>query len=86
MPPVENYYPDNQMYNQPYNQMPNQMYNKPMDTMYNQQPVQPAQIVRAPEPEKPKAPIPDEYVELKEKLDELQVKCLEKATIKNPVS
>lgn len=52
-------------------------FNKPMEP----QPVMPARIA---EPEKPKAPIPEQHVHLKTILDELKNQCYESA--KSPVS
>ncbi|XP_058800032.1 protein transport protein Sec31A isoform X2 [Phymastichus coffea] len=52
-------------------------YNRPAEP-----PVQLAQIVRAPEPEKPKAPIPEEHRQLQTIFNELKDQCFEKA--KNP--
>lgn len=49
-----------------------------------QQTVQPqVQQARIVEPEKPKAPIPDEHLHLKTVFDELKLQCHESA--KNPV-
>lgn len=48
------------------------------------EPVQPAAMARAPEPEKPKPPIPEQHVHLKTVFDELKNQCFENA--KNPVS
>ncbi|CAK9812673.1 Protein transport protein Sec31A [Anthophora quadrimaculata] len=77
----DKFYPDTQSsYNtQQYNpSMPNMggQFAKPME------PLQPAAIVRTPEPEKPKAPIPEQHVHLKTVFDELRNQCFENA--KNP--
>ncbi|CAB0038171.1 unnamed protein product [Trichogramma brassicae] len=45
-------------------------------------PIQPAQIVRVPEPEKPKAPIPEEHKKLQSTFNELKDRCFEVA--RNP--
>jgi len=52
--------------------------NKPVESL---QSVMPAQIA---EPEKPKAPIPEQHIHLKTILDELKNQCYENA--KNPVN
>lgn len=65
---------------QQYNQnLPNMgaQFAKPME------PLQPATAVRAPEPEQPKAPIPEQHMHLKTVFDELKNQCFENA--KNPV-
>ena len=65
------------MYNQNYQNIPAAaipQYNRPTEP-----PVQPAQIVRAPEPEKPKAPIPEEHKQLQVIFNELKDRCYEKA-------
>lgn len=48
------------------------------------EPLQPVMPARVAEPEKPKAPIPEQHVHLKTILDELKNQCYENA--KNPVS
>lgn len=42
-------------------------------------PVQPAQVVRAPEPEKSKPPIPEEHKQLQIIFNELKDRCFENA-------
>ena len=56
-------------------------YNKPFEPQQQHQP--PVQQARIAEPEKPKAPIPEQHVHLKTVLDELRHQCYE--TAKNPV-
>lgn len=59
--------------------MPNNaLLNKPIE------PSQPAMPARMVEPEKPKAPIPEQHAHLKTILDELKTQCYENA--KHPVS
>ncbi|XP_031840951.2 COPII coat complex component secretory 31 isoform X1 [Nomia melanderi] len=77
----EKFYPDVQA---PYNP---QQYNQNIPNMNAQfakpvEPLQPATIARAPEPEKPKAPIPEQHMHLKTVFDELKNQCYENA--KNP--
>lgn len=48
------------------------------------EPLQPAALGVAVEPEKPKAPIPEQHIHLKTVFDELKNQCYENA--KNPVS
>ncbi|XP_076755413.1 COPII coat complex component secretory 31 isoform X1 [Xylocopa sonorina] len=79
--PQEQFYPDTQV---PYNP---QQYNQNIPSMGAQfakpmEPLQPAAVVRAPEPEKPKPPIPEQHVHLKTVFDELKSQCFESA--KNP--
>lgn len=79
--------PFNQQYNQNVmNPANHYMQNvEPRQQMQPMQPMQPAQTIppaRIAEPEKPKAPIPEEHLHLKTVLDELQSHCLENA--KNP--
>lgn len=52
--------------------------NKPVESL------QPAMPARVAEPEKPKAPIPEQHMHLKTILDELKNQCYENA--KNPVN
>lgn len=86
-------YQDSQV---PYNQfgqqqsIPQQVpqFNRPGESMQHQhqaahQIAHPVQTQRIPEPEKPKAPIPEEHIHLKTVLDELKAQCYE--TAKNPV-
>ena len=92
----EGFFQNSQMpYNQQYNQNvanPGAPYNRniephqsiqPIQPMQPMQPAQPPPSARIPEPEKPKAPIPEEHLHLKTVLDELQAHCYENA--KNPV-
>nr|XP_033322132.1 protein transport protein Sec31A [Megalopta genalis]XP_033322133.1 protein transport protein Sec31A [Megalopta genalis]XP_033322134.1 protein transport protein Sec31A [Megalopta genalis] len=79
--PQEKFYPDVQA---PYNP---QQYNQNVSNMNAQfarqvEPLQPAAVVKAPEPEKSKAPIPEQHVHLKTVFDELKNQCYENA--KNP--
>ncbi|XP_076291003.1 COPII coat complex component secretory 31 [Lasioglossum baleicum] len=79
--PQEKFYPDVQA---PYNP---QQYNQNVPNMNAQyarpvEPLQPATIAKALEPEKPKAPIPEQHVHLKTVFDELKNQCYENA--KNP--
>ncbi|XP_017767013.1 PREDICTED: protein transport protein Sec31A isoform X1 [Eufriesea mexicana] len=79
--PQEKFYPDSQVpYNpQQYNQnIPNMstQFSKPMEHP------QSAPNIRAPEPEKPKPPIPEQHLHLKTVFDELKNQCFENA--KNP--
>ncbi|KAJ8680760.1 hypothetical protein QAD02_016547 [Eretmocerus hayati] len=73
-------YPNSQpMYNQYNHNIPGQQvqqFNRPAE---NLPPIQPAQIVRAPEPEKPKAPIPEEHKQLQSIFNELKGQCFENA-------
>lgn len=93
----QGFYQEPQMqYNQQYNQnvlnpanqyMQNVEPHQQMQQIQQMQPMQPVQTVppaRIVEPEKPKAPIPEEHIHLKTVLDELQSHCFENA--KNPVS
>lgn len=93
--PTEDYYRTSQVpYNQQqYNQnVPapgmqfNQRFEPQQQQQQQQQPQQyqpPVQQARIAEPEKPKAPIPEQHVHLKTVLDELRHQCYE--TAKNPV-
>ncbi|KZC07796.1 Protein transport protein Sec31A [Dufourea novaeangliae] len=79
--PQEKFYPDVQA---PYNP---QQYNQNVSNMRVEfaksvEPLQPAAVARTPEPEKPKAPIPEQHVHLKTVYDELKNQCFESA--KNP--
>ncbi|XP_076674172.1 COPII coat complex component secretory 31 isoform X3 [Andrena cerasifolii] len=79
--PQEKYYPDPQG---PYNP---QQYNQNIQSMGAQfakpaEPLQPATLGVAVEPEKPKAPIPEQHIHLKTVFDELKNQCYENA--KNP--
>jgi hypothetical protein len=78
----QNYQDPQAMYNQYNHNIPQgvQQFNRPPETL---QPVQSAQIIRAPEPEKPKAPIPQENIQLQTTFNELKDQCFENA--KNPV-
>lgn len=91
----DGFYQNSQMpFNQQFNQnvqSPGAPYNKniePHQLMQQMQPtppmqqMQPPQTARIAEPEKPKAPIPEEHIHLKTVLDELQAHCYENA--KNP--
>ncbi|XP_043275091.1 protein transport protein Sec31A isoform X2 [Venturia canescens] len=83
--PQDQYYRDPQMpYNpQQYNQtVPHSgmQFNKPYEPQQQHQ--QPIEQARVAEPEKPKAPIPEEHVHLKTVFDELRHQCYE--TAKNP--
>lgn len=87
--PEEHYHQD---YNSPYRnqQMPMrpgydnmQQQQQQQQPVQPHQPVQPVQHARIAEPERPKAPIPDEHLHLKTVLDELKLQCHESA--KNPV-
>ncbi|XP_014223575.1 protein transport protein Sec31A [Trichogramma pretiosum] len=63
----------------------NQFNSAPGMQSYNraaEPPIQPAQIVRVPEPEKPKAPIPEEHKKLQSTFNELKDRCFEVA--RNP--
>lgn len=77
-PQQQTQYPQD-MYN------PGMQYNNPIVSM-EQQKYQRSQVpvAKEPEPEKPKAPIPEEHVLLQNTFDELKNRCLESA--KNPVS
>ncbi|XP_076232600.1 COPII coat complex component secretory 31 isoform X2 [Calliopsis andreniformis] len=82
--PQDQYYSDTQVpYNpQQYQQnLPNMgtQFAKPVETL---QPLQPAALARAQEPEKPKAPIPEQHMHLKTVFDELKNQCYE--STKNP--
>lgn len=60
----------------------NKPFEQPLQPLHqSSQPEVPARMV---EPEKPKAPIPEQHVHLKTILDELRDQCYEHA--KNPVS
>ncbi|XP_017789347.1 PREDICTED: protein transport protein Sec31A [Habropoda laboriosa] len=85
--PEQNMLPEDKLYptsQSPYNpqqynpNIPNMgpQYAKPMELL------QPAAIVRTPEPEKPKAPIPEQHVHLKTVFDELKSQCYKNT--KNP--
>lgn len=81
-------------YSPPQQQMPHmQQTHYQQQDMYNtgvqfNSPVQPIQqqvpVAKEPEPEKPKAPIPEEHVQIKTTFDELKSQCSINA--KNPVS
>ncbi|XP_017886160.1 protein transport protein Sec31A isoform X2 [Ceratina calcarata] len=79
--PQEKYYSEQQV---PYNP---QQYSQNIPNMASQfarpmESFQPAEVARAAEPEKPKAPIPEQHMHLKTVFDELKNQCFESA--KNP--